>query len=74
VLEAPNAFGGVFHKYWTMRSNRIRNAFGDDNLILWGADNAIYHRIAGTPAPKKINNLALKDEVCCSPVVVRLRV
>jgi putative aldouronate transport system substrate-binding protein len=40
-------------KYWTMRSNRIREAFGDDNLILWGADNAVYHRLTGTPAPKR---------------------
>ncbi|MDR3170454.1 MAG: extracellular solute-binding protein [Treponema sp.] len=31
-------------KYWTTKSNRIVNAFGRDNLVLKGADNAIYHK------------------------------
>jgi hypothetical protein len=31
-------------KYWTDKSNKIVNAFGRNNLILKGADNAIYHR------------------------------
>ena len=29
--------------YWTAKSNKIKEAFGEDNMILIGADNAIYH-------------------------------
>jgi putative aldouronate transport system substrate-binding protein len=31
-------------RYWTDKSNKIVNAFGRNNLILKGADNAVYHK------------------------------
>ena len=33
--------------YWTMKSDKARNAFGADKLILRGADSVIYHKLYG---------------------------
>jgi hypothetical protein len=35
---------GDVEKYWTARSNRIRQSFGENNMVIMGADNAIYHK------------------------------
>ena len=33
--------------YWTAQSNKRKDAFGADNLVIFGADNELYHKLYG---------------------------
>ena len=33
--------------YWTKQSNIIKDAFGADNMVQYGADNALFHKLYG---------------------------
>jgi hypothetical protein len=38
---------GDAEKYWTGKSNKIKDAFGADKTMLKGADSAVFHRLYG---------------------------
>ena len=33
--------------YWTAQSDIRKEAFGEDNLVMYGADNVMYHKLYG---------------------------
>jgi hypothetical protein len=36
---------GEVEKYWTTKSNKVKEAFGAENIRLKGADSVVYHKL-----------------------------